>query len=243
LKDVQQLLGGAMNKPHPPLVEDYFIFEVQSLKAQVSSSDLIANYRNELASLLLGESKPLTRVEQDEALRVYFMYYETDLAIVQWDSAIVFDTPDGAEATESILEFANTQLVEFRTYDARLDAELDEIYKWNLARRPPRALFGRRDAFRRAEQLRVLLVDVRELSDRATNSLKIIGDAFYSRLYRGISARLGLSDWQEQIETKLESVGEVYRFATDQVQHTRSEFLELIIIILIVVEILLSVLH
>jgi hypothetical protein len=51
-----------------------------------------------------------------------------------WDAAFVFDTRDGADAAASILEFANTQLVEWRTYDVRLDAELDTSYKMDWGR-------------------------------------------------------------------------------------------------------------
>jgi hypothetical protein len=240
LQDVQKLIAAAMNRPHTPLVEDYFIFEVRSLDPQIDASSLIADYKAELAALLLGESKPLTQQEQDETLRIHFTYFETDLVVVQWDAAFVLETADGAEAVESILEFANTQLVELRTYDARLDVRLDEIYKSHLTRKSSHALLGHHDASRRAEQLQRLVVDIRELSDRSTNSLKIIGDAFYARLYRGISTRLGLSNWEQQIESKLRTVDEIYRFSSDQSQHARSEFLEVIIILLIVVEIILS---
>ncbi len=243
LKELTQLISAAINKPHAPLVEDYFIFELCKLQPQVESTVLLNEYRSELASLLLGESKPLSRLEQDEALRIHFSYFDSDLVIVQWDASIVMDNEDGAEAVESILEFANTQLVEFRSYDLRLDSKLDEIYGWNLTRRQPHAFFGRKDSAQRTELLRSLLVDIRELSDRASNALKIIGDAYYVRVYRGITSRLGLSDWQHQVESKLESVGEVYRFATDQAQHASSEFLELVIIVLILIEILLSLIH
>ncbi len=95
----------------------------------------------------------------------------------------------------------------------------------------------------RTYQLRNLLVDVRELCDRSNNALKIIGDAFYARLYRGIALRLGLNDWQQQIESKLDSIGEIYRFATDKIQHVRSQFLEIIIIILIAFEIIIGVMR
>lgn len=241
LNDVQQLIGTAMNKPHAPLVEDYFVFEVQSITPQVNVSALLSEYRGDLTSLLLGEAKSLTVQEQDESLRISFTYFETDLFVVQWDAALVFDNAEGAEAAESILEFANTQLVELRTYDARLDAQLDEIYKSKLgSKNSNNLLLGYHASYRRAEQLQRLVIDIRELLDRSTNSLNIIGDAFYARLYRGISNRLGLSDWEQQIESKLRVVDEIYRFSTDQSLHARSEFLEIIIIVLIVIEILLS---
>lgn len=242
LDRVQQQIGSAFNRQHEPLVEDYFIAEIRSLQSAVTASDVLLRYRSFLASLLLGELEPLTCLEEEEALRQSFSYFESDLAIVHWDGALVFDERDGAEAVESILEFANTQLVELRTYDALLDADLDAIYKWDLARARPHWLWGRRAAEKQVDKLRCLVVDIRELTDRANNALKITGDAYYARIYRGVALRLGLTEWQEQMERKLESVGEIYQFATDRAQHARSEFLELIIIVLICFEIALGLL-
>jgi len=80
------------------------------------------------------------------------------------------------------------------------------------------------------------------LTDRTSNALKIIGDAYYARLYRSIAGRLGLADWQRLIDAKLRSVSEIYRVFQDQVQHTRSEVLEIIVIVLVAVEAVLGVL-
>lgn len=226
-------------QPHTPLLEDYFVFQVETFSPPATATSLLSDCRTELASLMMWEEKPLTTSEQDEVLRVHFSYFETDLVVLHWDDAFVYEIGECAQAVEDILEFANTQLVEFRTYDARLDAELDEIYKWNLVRKRPTVL-GRRAALQRTDQLRNLIIDVRDLSDRSTNALKVIGDAFYARLYRAIADRLGLADWEQQIESKLNSVAEIYRFATDQAQYTRSEFLEIVIIVLIMIEIILS---
>ena len=78
---------------------------------------------------------------------------------------------------------------------------------------------------------------MQELTDHANNALKIIGDAYYARLYRGAAGRLGLKDWQKQIDAKLDSVEGLYRFFSDQVQHARGEFLEAIVIALIALEV------
>lgn len=236
LKDV----SAAVHKPHAPLLEDYFVFEINSTLPVISSSEWTTLHRVKLAALVASEENALSMAEQDESLRVHFSYFENDLVIVQWDSAIVIDTNTYAEATAGVLEFANTQLVELRTYDARLDAELDEIYKSNMARTRPNWFSGRGDALRRIESLRSLVIDVRELTDRSSNALKIIGDAFYARLYRGAASRLGLEDWHKQMEEKLTCIDDVYQFAVDQSQHARSEFLEIIIIALITFEIFLS---
>jgi uncharacterized Rmd1/YagE family protein len=81
-----------------------------------------------------------------------------------------------------------------------------------------------------------------ELTDRTTNALKIIGDAYYARLYRAIAGRLGLPDWQRLIEAKLRSVSEIYRVFQDQAQYARSETLEIIIIILVAIEAVIGIL-
>ena len=227
-------IAPALDEPHDPLVEDYFVFEVESFVTPVNSASLLGEFGDALSSLVLCEERRLTPVESVEALRINFAYFDDDLSIVQWDTAFVYDRRDAAAATLDILEFANTQLVELRTYDKRLDAELDTIYALDPKR--PTRRFGRREAQDAADRLRYLIVDIAELTDRSSNALKIIGDAYYARLYRGAAGRLGLKDWQKQIDSKVETVNEMYRFFTDQAQASRSEFLEIIVILLIAFE-------
>jgi hypothetical protein len=241
LDDVLAEIQPALDDPHEALLEDYFVLEVERFEEPVESGDLIAGYSSELASLLLFEDQPLYVAEETEALRVAFSYYPDDLVTVQWDAAFVYDRPEGAEAIMDILEFANSQLAEFRTYDARLDEELDAVYALEPGR-PIRRFQRGREAAERADRVRYLLVDILELTDRTSNALKIIGDAYYARLYRAAAGRLGLADWQRQIDTKLRSVSEIYRVFQDQAQYARSEFLELIIIALIALEAVIGIL-
>jgi hypothetical protein len=240
LDDVLAEIAGALDDPHLALVEDYFILEVERFEEAVEGGRLTGPLGPALAKLMLFEDRELVAAEQQETLRQAFSYFPDDLAVVQWDAAFIYDRADGAEAVEDILEFANSQLVEFRTYDARLDGELDAIYRLEPGR--PAGRFLRRGAGERAAQVRFLLVDVFELTDRTANALKIIGDAYYARLYRAAAARLGLADWQRQIDAKLRSVSEIYRVLQDQAQAARSETLELIIIALVAVEALIGVL-
>ena len=240
LEQLLEEIGPALDEPHQPLLEDYFVFDVEAFVTPVTAAQLLGPCGAALASLVLGEERRLMDAEREETLRVNFSYFEDDLAVVQWDTAFVYDRREGGAAILDILEFANTQLAELRTYDARLDAELDTIYALDPKR--PTRRFGRKEAQQAADRLRYLIVDIIELTDRATNALKIIGDAYYARLYRGAAGRLGLKDWQKQIDSKLQSVNEMYRFSNDQAQAARGEFLELIVIVLIALEIVIGVL-
>ncbi len=234
--------AAALDEPHASLLEDYFICTVERFEADVTAAALLSQHRDALVSLVMAESAALGAEEQADALRLTYSYFPDDLVVVLWDSAFVYENRDDAQVIHDLLEFANSQLVEFRTYDARLDAELDAIYAMEMPSKNALRPFRRRTADARAEQLRYLMVDVRELADRASNALKIIGDAYYARIYRGIAARLGIEDWQRQIESKLDSVGEVYRFLIDQAQIARGEFLEIIVIVLIAIEVVVGIL-
>lgn len=230
----------ALDEPHPPLVEDYLIVEIERFAEPLDAETLLDDHAAELASLLLGERRPLSPSETIEALRTRFSYHDDDLTVVQWDTAIVYDRGESARAIEEILEFANSQLLELRTYDALLDRELDSIYKMQPGE-TSRSLRGRREA-EQAATLRYLIVDVRELIDRSSNALKVVGDAYYARIYRTAAARLGLADWQRQIDTKLASVGEMYRFFNDEARSRRDEFLEVVIVVLVGVEVVIGIL-
>jgi hypothetical protein len=230
----------ALDDRHPPLVEDYVIVEFDRFAEAIDAETLLDDHSAELAGLLIGERRRLAASEAEEALRVRFSYFEDDLTIVQWDTAFVYDRRESARAIEDILEFANSQLLELRTYDAQLDRELDVIYKTQPAG-PPRSLSGRREA-EQAATIRYLIVDTLELTDRSSNALKLVGDAYYARIYRAAAARLGLSDWQRQIDSKLASVGEMYRFFSDQSRSRRDQFLELTIVVLVAVEVVIGIL-
>lgn len=50
-------------------------------------------------------------------LRHRISYLKNDLLVPTWNAAFVYDTESGAQAAIEILEFANSQLLEFRYYD------------------------------------------------------------------------------------------------------------------------------
>ena len=72
----------------------------------------------------------------------------------------VYDGND-ADAVEDILEFANTQLVEYRTYDARLDVELDAIYRCDAKLRSVSEMyhvFADQAAYARSLTLEIVII-------------------------------------------------------------------------------------
>ena len=54
-----------------------------------------------------------------------------------------------------------------------------------------------------------------------------------------LASRLGLAPWKASVEEKLTTLNNIYRFAVGQVSITRGHFLELMIIVILVFELVL----
>ena len=91
--------------------------------------------------------------------------------------------------------------------------------------------------------VRELEIEATSLFERADNALKLIGDQYLSRVFDLASTRFHLNEWQASIRRKLDTVGDVYDLLVQQSGGRRMEFLEVVVIILIAMEILLTIFH
>jgi hypothetical protein len=220
------------------LWEDYVIFAITPAAPAESAEALLTSRGPALAQLLRGEREPLSAQEREEVLRHRLSYYATDMVIATWSSALVYDTEAGAQSAAEILEYANSQLLQFRYYDQLLDGELARIYV-QLQKGGWRQSWPGRRYTRAARHVHSLFIDVTELTDRAENALKIAGDVYVARLFNMTAARIGLEQWRGNVREKLKTLDDIYRFAVEHAGMNRGELLELIVVILILLEIVL----
>jgi hypothetical protein len=201
----------------------------------IDADRLLEQYGGEIAQLLRGERQALSAQERDETLRHRLSYLTDDLVIPAWNAALVYDTDAGAASTLEILEFANSQLLEFRYHDERLEAELGRIYTRLQNPRWADRFIGRRN-LRATRQLHSLLIDVNELTDRTENALKLAGDLYTARLFGLVAARLGLDQWKHNVQDKLKTLDDIYRFAVEQTRVSQGNILELMIVLILIFE-------
>jgi len=235
-------LGPALVKTHERfLAEDYVVFAVTGLDEPVTTDALLDAHGAEIAQLLRGERQPLSAEERERVLRHRISYLADDLVVPTWNAALVRDTESGAQAAIEILEFANSQLLEFRYYDERLDAELQRVYA-ELQKPRPVGLFRSRRYTRAAHDVHALLIDVHELTDHAENAIKFVGDIYAARLFGLAASRLGLDRWKASVQEKLQTMNLIYGFAVEQASVSRGELLEVTVVLLILLEVVLFVL-
>lgn len=220
------------------LSEDYLVIGVHELETPHTAEDLLNARGPEIAQIVRGEAQRLSREERDEVLRNRLSYLAEDLVVPTWNAAFVYDTEGGAAGVLELIEFANSQLLEYRYYDALLDAEMTRIYPALQRTNWWRNLFGG-GAARAANQLHSLFIDVNEVTDRTENTLKIAGDIYAARIFALVGARLGLARWKQSVEDKLETLDDIFRFAVEQVTISRGQFLELTVVLILLLELVL----
>ena len=215
------------------LSEDYFIFHVSDSAGVRSAADLIQEHGAEIAQVVRGDRLQLSPGECSEVLHSQISYYANDLTVIGWNAAFLYDTTAGAETAIQLLEYANSQLLEFRHYDELLTAILDRAYalldqktgflaRWRLAKS--------------ARNLHTTLLDIAELTERADNAIKFLSDMFAARLYRLAAAKVGVPDYKELVSRKVKTADDLYNYMVDQFNQSRAFFLEFTVVLILLIE-------
>jgi hypothetical protein len=239
------LIRDAVNRPTEDwLQETYLVVEIHEIRdeqgKQPEADELVASRGEELVQLTRGETLPLAPKSRDEALQSSYSYYSSDLVLVGAHGAVVYDGPEDAAAVTQILEYAKMQLLEFRYYDRFLTQVLAEFY--SALERKRNVLLSRLSVPREAQRFNTIRLDVMELTERIDNAIKFVSDIYYARVYRLAATRMGVQDYQNLVEQKLETFGELYDSMVDQYNETRSFVLEVLVAILAVLDVIFLVL-
>jgi len=218
------------------LQEDYFIFHVREIDGAPSADALLAAQPDQIAQVVRGEMATLSEGERQEILQSRISYYPSDLAVIGWNAAFIYDTAVGAETAIQLLQYANSQLLEFRHYDELLTTELEKVYDFLDA--GGTGLWSRWRTARAAAKLHTVLLDVNELTERADNAIKFLSDMFSARLYKLCAAKVGVPDYKDLVKEKLQTAEDLYRFMVEQFNQSRAFILELMVVVILIIELI-----
>ena len=247
-KAAEDLLRGHLERFRPALIkpsakwldEDYLVIDIQSAQYEdgrtPTAAELLTRHGDQLTQLVRGEITPLSAAERDEILRGALSYYPTDLIVAGWGAGLVYDKPDATSAIIDLLEYANTQLLEFRYYDELLTSLLSNVYS---SLEGHESFLSRWRLPRRAGRLNRLRLDIMDLAERTEYAVKFISDTYYARVYKVISSKIGVEDYKALVSEKLKTAGELYEFMVAQFNERRMFALEVVVAVLVALDVIL----
>jgi hypothetical protein len=233
----------AIQKPNwvASFSEEYYVFHFQP-GSPLCPEALLGDLAGWAAGLLRLEDQPLGADESAAAVRLSLRYGRDDLFLSDWAAAVLLDYEQECQETLQTIEFANLQLLEYRHIDDRLDGSLGQANR--LIARLEKSRFplwrGQDSSLRVVGDLRV---EATGLFERTGNVFKLIGDQYLARAYRLLATRFHLRDWERSIQRKLDVIEGIYEVVSNRTVTFRTEFLEVIVIFLIMLEIVLALIH
>ncbi len=229
----------ALLKPHGGfLTEDYTVVRLDPLPAPsgfLTAGELLQSAGGAIARIIRGETLPLSPEEQSHILASRLSYYPEDLLVAGWSAAFLYDTAGGADPSLQLIEYANSQLLEFRFYDELLTRTLRDVYRridegtgmlkrWRLAGE--------------AERFNTVRLDVQELTERTDNAAKFLSDMFAARLYQLVAARVGVPDYRRLVDEKLRTAASLYHSMTERIHQSSALLLETTIVVILIIDLI-----
>lgn len=215
--------------------EAYTVFCLESSSVlpapEVRAEDWLHTHRREVAGLLTQEKDcdELSDQEASESTGRYLSYYQTDLAVIDWDAALVIDEPEDFAEVLYVMELANLHLAELEAYDRLLDRALERSYRDLRTRSRTREMI----IF-----LREVRIDLARFGDELSNITKFIGDWHLARVHDIIAGRFHLSEWHKNVDEKVRTLDNLYQL----LQHDQSNrwmlILESTIVLLFIIDLI-----
>jgi len=227
----------AIKKPNfYNLKNSYFAVQVYPLKSKPTPDEFKERYGSKIASLLKLELYTLSDYQTDEILASTIGYYGQDLMIIDSEATFVYD--DEYFEQLEFFESANIQKLELQYFDRVLDQKLNYFYSQWTYKVPFTAyipLIGERMDLP-VSRLAKMRVDISVITERLENSIKLAGEAYYSKLYSVLVKKMEIKEWRDSIHRKLDIFRDLYSVYQDRLDTIHEEVLTLVIILLIAFE-------
>lgn len=191
----------AIKKPNPDqsIIEDYSTFLIEGIEDKDENGQLVeikdpqeVLKKVAVPELLLGEKEfTLAESTRKNLLKDYFQYSKQDLAVVEWNSALIvdFSKKEIYQDYIEILEFSLTHLLELRLYDLLLDEKLASLYD---------AIESKQNGImsnwysKLSEEAAQSFLEFSEFFEHIDNSLKTVGNSYLAMFFRETSRSIAL---------------------------------------------------
>lgn len=208
------------------------------LKIEKNVEEFINHNKDKIAKILEFDEE-VSKKTIDEIMKSNINYYENELIIISWSGAICINIDkDEIEKISFIFEIANLQHLELRVYDYEIDELLKESIK-KLKIKWYKALFG--GMKKEIEKIMERRIEIQDIIESAINMGKFFGDWYYAKVYEQVKKELHIDEWRNSIMRKIDYMEEFYKSLQNSMNSTRSLFLELMIVIIFILDLIIII--
>lgn len=212
--------------------EDYMVHFIEQVEGVDQPTELFE--KANIDALILAETRDrdnLSNQVKSSLKDNVFQYTKSDLAVIDWNSALVVDETGSLDVPD-VIEFALCQLLEMRYYDDVLDELLGSLY--NSVHGKKKSMLNNRYS-KLAEEAGQKYLEISETIESVQNSMKVVGDFYLATIFRASLKRFRFGDWQASVDTKLDNLLQVSKLLHGEVHEQRGLAMELVVIVLIAI--------
>ncbi|NBX78541.1 hypothetical protein EBQ93_04195 [bacterium] len=226
-----------LRKPSFFYHKNYYTVIQINMHPDINGLELKERFGGNIASILRFETEMLSEYQKEEILGDAIGYYKKDLIVIDTEAAFVYD-PDYEEILD-FFELGTLQQLELQYFDKLLDKQLQLMYERKTQNIPLSSFLPFIGSYYLDPlgDLNQLKVDISVITQRLENSIRLVGEKYFSEIYQEIVEKFDIPLWQNAIEKKLEIIGEVRQLYQNKIDANRQDFLSILIIILIMLEV------
>jgi hypothetical protein len=144
----------------------------------------------------------------------------------------------------TVSDTANIQLLEYRVYQDEIDRMIGSVNERfsRIQRSPWYILLTRRNMIRLSNNISDFYAEYKDLIDDVNKIVMSFGEWYLARIYAALSDSFRLNDIEKRLQSTFDMLVNIRSFIQDQVSEDSSSFLEWIVILLFVIEIIIIVL-
>lgn len=187
------------------LYEEYIILLVREFSE--SPDEYIRKHDQNLARFIRSQRESFDELELDEILVSRVRYSRDEMTLVDWEGAIILSPAGDFQSDIELLKIGNYQLLRYRMLDQSIEESMRGIARdFKSKTRGWLGIMPTRNSLRRAIDLRLeLMLDF----EHTSQNLLLIGDWYTAKLYHLIQEELYLSNWRENVKSKLDTLEDI----------------------------------
>ncbi len=227
-------------------IKEKRIFEMyRSYFLEQCADSFVDKNKEFIAGILLDEQnyKELSKEYIANTIKRSLSYYSCDSAIVDWDAMFLISNTSNYENEIMVVDTANIQLLEYRVYQNEVNKMIDTVNNrfLKMNRNPFYIIFTRRSMIKLSKEISDFYAEYKDLIEGINQIIMSFGEWYLARLYSLLSDAFRLTDLAKRLESTFDMLVNIRSFIQSHVSEDTSSFLEWVIILLFVIEIILII--